>query len=74
MEIAFPGGARVDAEYNGFVIKTDQPWQGGGEGSAPTPLAFFSLLSAPAPAFACSDVASSVVSPPMRFASARAWS
>ena len=41
MEVAFPGGARVDADYNGFVIKTDQPWQGGGEGSAPTPFALF---------------------------------
>ena len=41
MEITFPGGARVDAEYNGFVIKTDQSWQGGGEGSAPTPFSLF---------------------------------
>ena len=41
MEITFPGGARVDAAHNGFVIKTDQPWQGGGEGSAPTPFALF---------------------------------
>jgi ribosomal protein S12 methylthiotransferase accessory factor len=41
MEVTFPGGARVDAELNGFVIKTDQPWQGGGESSAPTPFALF---------------------------------
>lgn len=41
LEVTFPGGARVDADYGGFTIKTDQPWQGGGEGSAPTPFALF---------------------------------
>ena len=41
MEITFPGGARVDAGFNGFTIKTDQPAQGGGTGSAPTPFATF---------------------------------
>jgi putative redox protein len=41
MEITFPGGARVDAQYNGFTIKTDQPPQGGGEGSAPAPFDLF---------------------------------
>ncbi len=41
MEITFPGGARVDAGFNGFTLKTDQPAQGGGTGSAPTPFATF---------------------------------
>jgi ribosomal protein S12 methylthiotransferase accessory factor len=41
MEITFPGGARVDASFNGFTIKTDQPAQGGGTNSAPTPFATF---------------------------------
>ena len=41
MEITFPGGKRVDASSNGFLIQTDQPVQGGGEGSAPTPFALF---------------------------------
>jgi putative redox protein len=41
MEITFPGGARVDARFNGFTIRTDQPVQGGGTGSAPTPFATF---------------------------------
>lgn len=41
MEISFPGGARVDASYKGFTIKTDQPPQGGGEGSAPAPFDLF---------------------------------
>jgi len=38
MEITFPGGARVDANFGGMTVKTDQPVQGGGQGSAPTPL------------------------------------
>jgi ribosomal protein S12 methylthiotransferase accessory factor len=41
MEITFPGGARVDANFGGFSVKTDQPIQGGGSGSAPTPFATF---------------------------------
>ena len=41
MVISFPGGKRVDAEFGGMVIQTDQPPQGGGEGSAPTPFALF---------------------------------
>lgn len=41
MEISFPGGARVDAEFGSFMVKTDQPPMGGGEGSAPTPFALF---------------------------------
>ena len=41
MTITFPGGARVDAEVGPFTIRTDQPPQGGGEGSAPTPFSLF---------------------------------
>jgi putative redox protein len=41
MEISFPGGARVDAAFDGFVVKTDQPPHGGGEGSAPAPFSLF---------------------------------
>ena len=41
MTVTFPGGKRVDAEYGGFVVKTDQPPQGGGEGSAPQPFDLF---------------------------------
>ncbi len=41
MTIDFPGGARVDAHFGDFVVATDQPPSGGGEGSAPTPLATF---------------------------------
>ena len=41
MIIDFPGGARVDAHFGQFTVKTDQPVMGGGEGSAPTPFAVF---------------------------------
>lgn len=41
MQITFPGGARVDARFGDHVVRTDQPPQGGGEGSAPTPFATF---------------------------------
>lgn len=41
MTIDFPGGARVDAHFGPYTVKTDQPPMGGGEGSAPTPFAVF---------------------------------
>ncbi|MCX6547511.1 MAG: OsmC family protein [Acidobacteria bacterium] len=41
MLIDFPGGARVDAHFNGFTVRTDQGPQGGGEASAPTPFDLF---------------------------------
>lgn len=41
MMIDFPGGARVDAHFGPYTVSTDQPPQGGGEGSAPTPFATF---------------------------------
>jgi ribosomal protein S12 methylthiotransferase accessory factor len=39
--VDFPGGAKVDAHFGPYTIKTDQPVMGGGEGSAPTPFALF---------------------------------
>ena len=41
MVIDFPEGARVDAHFGSYTVKTDQPPNGGGEGSAPTPFAVF---------------------------------
>ncbi|GAB4531015.1 MAG: OsmC family protein [Anaerolineales bacterium] len=41
MVIDFPGGARVDAHFGSYTVKTDQPPMGGGVGSAPTPFAVF---------------------------------
>ena len=39
--VTFPGGKRVDARIGNFVIQTDQPVEGGGEGSAPAPFDLF---------------------------------
>jgi len=39
--IDLPGKARVDAHVGPYTIMTDQPPQGGGDGSAPTPFAMF---------------------------------
>ncbi len=41
MEISFPGGKRVDAQYKGFTILTDQSVKYGGDASAPEPFALF---------------------------------
>jgi ribosomal protein S12 methylthiotransferase accessory factor len=41
MTVSFPGGARVDAGYNGFEIATDQARDSGGEASAPEPFDLF---------------------------------
>lgn len=41
MVVYFPGGARVDAQFGPYTVRTDQPPMGGGEGSAPTPFAVF---------------------------------
>lgn len=41
MRISFPGGLKVDAEYKGFLISTDQPIYSGGEETAPAPFDLF---------------------------------
>lgn len=41
IKITFPGGKKVYAEINGMIIKTDQPKEYGGEGSAPSPFIHF---------------------------------
>lgn len=41
MKVTFPGGMRVNAEYKGFTIQTDQPVYAGGDGSAPAPFDLF---------------------------------
>lgn len=41
MIITFPGGKRVDTEVAGQVIRTDQPRENGGEGTAPAPFGLF---------------------------------
>jgi putative redox protein len=41
MQIYFPGGKRVYADYAGFTIETDQPAPSGGDDSAPAPFDLF---------------------------------
>ena len=41
MLIDFPGGVRVDAHFNGFTVRTDQPLDDGGDNAAPTPFDIF---------------------------------
>lgn len=41
MEIFFENGKKVNARLNGIIIKTDQPVEAGGEGSAPAPFDLF---------------------------------
>jgi len=39
--VKFGDGLKVDVEYKGFVVKTDQPAPEGGGGTAPSPFDFF---------------------------------
>lgn len=41
MQISFPGGVSVQADYKGFQVLSDQPEAAGGAGSAPSPFDLF---------------------------------
>lgn len=41
MEITFPGGVQVSAQFKGFEVVTDQPAGNGGQNSAPSPFDLF---------------------------------
>jgi ribosomal protein S12 methylthiotransferase accessory factor len=41
MKVSFPGGLKVDADFLGFTVKTDQAVKSGGEASAPAPFDLF---------------------------------
>jgi ribosomal protein S12 methylthiotransferase accessory factor len=41
MIVSFPGGMRVDADYKGFTVPTDQPTGEGGDNTAPSPFDLF---------------------------------
>jgi len=41
IDVRFPGGVAVEADLNGFTVRTDQPVESGGEGSAPSPFALY---------------------------------
>jgi putative redox protein len=41
MHVDFPSNLKVNAEYRGFTIETDQPLSAGGDDSAPAPFDLF---------------------------------
>jgi len=41
MEITFPGGVAVNAQFKGFTVQTDQPEKNGGQNAAPSPFELF---------------------------------
>jgi ribosomal protein S12 methylthiotransferase accessory factor len=41
LKVAFGENYRIDVEYKGFVIKTDQPVRDGGDATAPSPFDYF---------------------------------
>jgi putative redox protein len=41
IKVTFPGGKKVQAEFDGMVVQTDQPISYGGTGTAPSPYALF---------------------------------
>jgi len=41
INVTFPGKKKVNAEYKGFTIATDQPPAAGGDGTAPSPFDLF---------------------------------
>jgi ribosomal protein S12 methylthiotransferase accessory factor len=41
IRVRFPGGKRVDAEFDGYVVRTDQPISEGGTGLSPSPFDLF---------------------------------
>jgi ribosomal protein S12 methylthiotransferase accessory factor len=41
IKVTFSGGMKVNAEYKGRIIQTDQPVYQGGEGEAPAPFDLF---------------------------------
>ncbi len=41
MEITFPGGVQVNAQFDGFEVTTDQPEVNGGQNTAPSPSDLF---------------------------------
>jgi len=41
LKVVFGENYRIDVEYHGFTIKTDQPVQDGGDGTQPSPFDLF---------------------------------
>lgn len=41
LKVVFGEKYKIDVEYKGFTVKTDQPVRDGGDGTAPAPFDFF---------------------------------
>lgn len=41
LKVVFGDNYRIDVDYKGFIIKTDQPVHDGGDGTAPSPFDYF---------------------------------
>jgi ribosomal protein S12 methylthiotransferase accessory factor len=41
IKISFPGNKKINADFNGFTVYTDQKKEDGGDESHPTPFEFF---------------------------------
>jgi ribosomal protein S12 methylthiotransferase accessory factor len=41
LKVVFGGNYKIDVEYKGFTVKTDQPVHEGGDGTAPSPFDYF---------------------------------
>ena len=41
LNVVFGENYRIDVEYKGFTVKTDQPVRDGGDGTAPSPFDYF---------------------------------
>jgi putative redox protein len=41
LKVVFKDGYKIDVDYKGFIVKTDQPVRDGGDGTAPSPFDYF---------------------------------
>ncbi len=41
LKVVFGGNYKIDVEYKGFTVRTDQPVRDGGDGTAPSPFDYF---------------------------------
>ena len=41
LKVVFGDNYKIDVDYKGFVVKTDQPVRDGGDGTAPSPFDYF---------------------------------
>ena len=41
LKVVFGENYKIDVEYKGFTVKTDQPVRDGGDGTAPSPFDYF---------------------------------